>query len=473
MKTVYLFICLFLHTVSFGQPAELRLANAFKTFENDNQFSHAIISLYVVNSETGKVVFDKNGQLGLAPASCLKVVTSASAFELLGKDYRFTTYIGTDAQSDDTFDAGSLFIIGRGDPTLGSWRWKNTTDTAVFSGIAAILKKHKKTRFSGNLYVDDLYYGLLPMPEGWIWQDMGNYFGAPCFGFNWHENQYDLLLQPGEQEGAATTVLSIDPQPGNINLYNGITTGAKGSGDNAFIYSSPYTQQVITKGTIPLQKGSFKISGSLGNPAASFKNDLAGYLRKTGIAIRSESYANSEQKLAGKPVYKATAILDSIMSPSLDNINHWFMQKSINLYGEAFLKAIGKQYHPAVNTDNLYDSSISTIKAFWSKNGIDKPALNIIDGSGLSPANRVTANALVAILQYAKKQNWYPSFLDALPAQNGIKMKSGYIGGVRSYAGYINSKSGTAYTFAFIINNYDGSPATVREKMWKLLDILK
>ena len=97
----------------------------------------------------------------------------------------------------------------------------------------------------------------------------------------------------------------------------------------------------------------------------------------------------------------------------------------------------------------------------------------MIDGSGLSPANRVTANALVTVMQYAQKQSWYPSFYNALPEQNGIKMKSGYIGGVRSYTGYIKSRSGTEYTFSFIINNYDGNPGAVREKMWKLMDILK
>lgn len=56
---------------------------------------------------------------------------------------------------------------------------------------------------------------------------------------------------------------------------------------------------------------------------------------------------------------------------------------------------------------------------------------------------------------------------------NGIKMKDGYISGVRSYTGYVKSKSGTDYTFAFIVNNFDGSPATVREKIWKVLDELK
>ena len=156
-------------------------------------------------------------------------------------------------------------------------------------------------------------------------------------------------------------------------------------------------------------------------------------------------------------------------SPPLDSINYWFLQKSVNLYGEAFVKTIAYEKTGFGATD----TGINIIKDFWSKNGIEKSALNMKDGSGLSPANRVTTNALVTVMQYAKKQNWYSSFYNALPEQNGIKMKSGYIGGVRSYTGYIKSKSGAEYTFSFIINNFDGSPATVREKMWKLLDILK
>ena len=156
-------------------------------------------------------------------------------------------------------------------------------------------------------------------------------------------------------------------------------------------------------------------------------------------------------------------------SPPLDSINYWFLKKSINLYGEAFVKTIAYEKNKFGSTD----SGIAIIKDFWSKNGIEKSALNIIDGSGLSPANRVTTNALVAVMQYARLQQWFPSFYYALPEMNGIKMKDGYITGVRSYTGYIKSKSGTEYTFSFIVNNFDGNPGTVREKMWKVLDILK
>ncbi|MFM6924854.1 MAG: D-alanyl-D-alanine carboxypeptidase/D-alanyl-D-alanine-endopeptidase [Ferruginibacter sp.] len=305
MKTFFLGFGLLVSSLSFGQKEIEKLAGAFKKMEADSQFKHAIISLYVVDSKTGKPVFDKNSQVGLAPASCLKVITSTSAFEILGRDFRYKTFIGTDPQGENGFDAGSLFIIGQGDPTLGSWRWKSTNDTTVFAGIAAVLKKNKLIRFSGNLYVDDLYYGLLPMPEGWIWQDIGNYYGAACFGFNWHENQYDLYLQPGEKEGWPTSVSSIVPVTRGINLRNNVTTGAKGSGDNSIIYSSPFSEQVFTKGTIPLQNGVFKISGSMGNPVRTFKDALVEFLTKAGISIQPESYSYSQNLLLNKPVYKA------------------------------------------------------------------------------------------------------------------------------------------------------------------------
>jgi serine-type D-Ala-D-Ala carboxypeptidase/endopeptidase (penicillin-binding protein 4) len=472
MKTIYLFIGLITASVSFGQKKDNSLAAAFKVFETDTQFKHASISLYVVDSKTGKVVFDKNSQVGLAPASCLKVVTSATAFELLGKDFRYTTYIGKDYSMQDLnkYDAGCLFIIAGGDPTLGSWRWESTADTVIFSKIAASLKKHKITSFSENLIIEDYLYGFTPLPDGWIWQDIGNYYGAACFGFNWRENQFDMILNPGEKPGYPAEVNTIKPFLYDVRIQNGIYTGKSGSGDNAYIYSSPFSNTIVTKGTIPFQKEPFTISGSIPNPSNGFKNDLLQYLAKNNITFKGQSYSAVESIMNNTPVHKATHIIDSILSPSLDSINYWFLKKSVNLYGEAFLKALVKNRKGFDIGNNTYDTGISN---FWQERGIGKPALNIIDGSGLSPANRVTTHALVTVMQYAKKQSWYPSFYNALPEQNGIRMKSGSIGGVRSYTGYIKSKSGAEYTFAFIINNYDGNPGAVREKMWKLLDVLK
>ena len=153
----------------------------------------------------------------------------------------------------------------------------------------------------------------------------------------------------------------------------------------------------------------------------------------------------------------------------MDSINYWFLKKSINLYGEAFVKTIAYEKTKFGSTD----TGIAIIRDFWEKRGIEKSALNIIEGSGLSPANRVTTNALVTVMQYAKQQSWFSSFYHSLPEMNGIKMKDGYISGVRSFTGFVKSKTGDDYTFSFIVNNFDGNAGTVREKMWKLLDILK
>ena len=116
---------------------------------------------------------------------------------------------------------------------------------------------------------------------------------------------------------------------------------------------------------------------------------------------------------------------------------------------------------------------IEIVRDFFASKGIDKTALNIIDGSGLSPQNRVTTDAMVKVLQYAKTRSWFPSFYNALPEFNGMKMKSGSIGGVRAYVGYHKANSGKEYSFSIIVNNFDGSSVEMVKKMYKLLDLLK
>jgi D-alanyl-D-alanine carboxypeptidase/D-alanyl-D-alanine-endopeptidase (penicillin-binding protein 4) len=76
-------------------------------------------------------------------------------------------------------------------------------------------------------------------------------------------------------------------------------------------------------------------------------------------------------------------------------------------------------------------------------------------------------------MQHARKQNWYPVFYEGLPLINAIKMKSGSISGVRAYTGYIKSSTGEEYTFAFIVNNFDGTSSAIMQKMFTVLNALK
>lgn len=472
MKTVCLFIYLFIATFSFSQDISTQLNLGIKKLEKDEQFKHAIISLYVVESETGIAVFDKNAQVGLSPASCQKVITSVSAFELLGKEYRYKTYITHDEPIKNGILKGNLYFVGEGDPTLGSERWPTTTEQTVLKKIAAMLQKNNLQSITGNLVADDSYFAFEPIPKGWVWEDIGNYYGAGIWGLNWRENQFDIIFKTGKFEKDSTKIIATKPLTflKEYSFINFVKTGVKGSGDEGYIFSAPFSKNIFVSGTLPPSVEGFTIAGAVPNPPKLFIQTVDAFLKKCGITIAGNNFTHSEKIINHQSIIIPKGIImDSILSPSLDSINYWFLKKSVNLFGEAFVKTIARKNYFSANTD----SGISIIKNFWSKKGIDKSSLNMIDGSGLSPANRITATALVTVLQFAKKQKWYPSFFNALPLINGIKMKDGYISGVRSYAGYVKNKNGTDYTFCLIVNNFDGSAAAAREKIGQLLDVLK
>ena len=468
MKTFFLIFSLLVSVFSFAQNVEKKIAAAMKKMETDAQFKHASISLYMVDSKTGKVLFDKNSQLGLATASTLKVVTSAAAFELLGKDYRYKTDIGYDGKIEGNTLKGNLFITASGDPSFGSWRWNSTIIDTVLQRIAALLKANNITAITGDIIIDDSKWSTQATPRGWTWDDIGNYYGAGARALNWHENQYDLILKTGKNTGDAVEVVRTEP-PLQATLINELKTGDAGSGDNSIIYLPENGQVGYVRGTVESGRNAFKVSGAMPNAAVSFVKVLTDHLQQNGIAFSGSSKTNIDYVVIKEKIPVALKTWMSFYSPSFDSINYYFLQRSVNLFGEAFVKTIAYEKTGFGSTE----AGIEIIKDFWSKKNIEPSALNMIDGSGLSPANRVTTNALVTVMQYARQQNWFASFYHGLPLQNGIKMKSGSIGGVRSYTGYMKTGAGTEYTFAFIINNYDGSAAAVREKMWKLLDILK
>lgn len=464
MRLAFLF--LFFITNSYAQTIPQKLDAAIKKLEADSQFRHGIISLYVVETSTGKKVFEKNSQTGLAPASCLKVITAVSAFELLGKEYSYKTSLGYDGKTDSGILKGNLYITGSGDPTLGSWRYASTKENLILANFKRAITAEGIQQIKGGVIGDDRIWGTQRIPDGWIWQDIGNYYGAGASGLNWRENQYDLVLRSGNKVGEAVKITGTRPKflPG-IHLINELTTAAKGTGDNAYIYLAPDTETGFVRGTIPVNEDDFVIAGAMPDGgrllAMVFLNELSG--GKT-IAESNVAYLKAKAKwgMPGTMIYTHT-------SPPLDSINYWFLKRSINLYGEALVKTIGYENAGKGSTD----AGLKVIKDFWRSRGIESSSLKIFDGSGLSPANRVTTFALVTVMQYAKNKNWFASFYYDLPEINGIKMKDGYINGVRSYTGYLKSKEGTEYAFSFIVNNFDGSAATVREKMWKVLDILK
>lgn len=437
-----------------AQAVTQKLQRAFLLFEEDNQLAHAISSLYVINAGNGQVVFDKNGQIGLAPASTQKIITSAAAFALLGQDFRYQTRFGT---ANNT-----LYIFPSGDPTLGSERWQNTKAGKTLERIIASLRQKHLHVEAISVHNDG--WAHRDIPDGWIWQDMGNYYGAGAEKLNWRENQYDLLLQSGNNIGSHVRIAGTNPKLFGYSLHSMVTAAARGTGDNAYIYFPLNDTVGIVKGTIPVNENGFGISGAFPSGANQFVAELTDNLINAGMADPSLNV----KKISGVKTDEYT-IVHTETSPPLDSIIYWFNKKSINLYGEALLKTMAYERKGYSATD----TGVSIIKNFWEQNGIDAAELNIVDGSGLSPLNRVTTRAQVEILKYAQEQNWFSSFYRSLPEYNGMKMKSGTIRNVKGFTGYHTSNDGTTYIFSFLVNNYNGPAAALVRKMYSVLNVLK
>ena len=456
MKRIF-FAVFFLLDGFFVLAQGTTLAKAFQQFENDPQLKSSFSSLYIVNAKTGAVIFDRNSTIGLAPGSTQKIITAAAAYDLLGKDFRYKTEFGIRTEAAET----SLYIKPSGDPTLGSSRWESTKDRNVLERIIKACKTNANSIW--KVYIQDGGWNYETIPDGWVWQDIGNYFGAGADVLNWRENQFDLFLKSGSAVGEKVDIAGTEPKLYSYRITSLVTAAAKGTGDNSYIYLPLNDSTAVIRGTIPVNENRFKVSGSMPDAKRQFGLTVLESLTslKKGAVLPGDVIAI--------PAATNFKLIHTETSPVLDSIIYWLNKKSINVYAEALVKTIGYQKTKAGTTEK----GLQLIKEFWKTKGIAETELNILDGSGLSPSNRVTTHALVAVLQYAKKQSWYNGFYNSLPEFNGMKMKSGTIKDVKGVAGYHTSRQGVEYIFSFIVNNYNGSTSSLVQKMYKVLDGLK
>src|SRR6185295_2226947 len=210
-KTRLLFAFYILHFTLSAQTISQKIQTAYQQFESDSQLKHAVSSLYVLNAKTGKVVFDKNSQVGLAPASTQKIITAATAFELLGKDYKYKTEFAYDGEIKNGLLLGEIYIVGSGDPTLGSWRFNNTREEVIDDAFLKSLHRLQIDTHRGSIIGITKGFETQKIPGGWIWEDIANYYGAGCGGLNWNENQFDLVLKPGKQMDDSVKILRTIP----------------------------------------------------------------------------------------------------------------------------------------------------------------------------------------------------------------------------------------------------------------------
>lgn len=452
----------------YGNYQELnRFATSIPQMSN---LRHGQWSLYVINTEDGNVIIDINGEKSLAPASNLKLLTSAVALSLLGENRRFNTYLEYSGTIDNQGTLwGNLYIHGEGDPTLGSMEMDSVLSMPVLldDWLEAVRAQGIK-RINGNLIGDDSYLDFMPLPGDWFWEDMGNYYAAGTSGLCINENMYRLFFKPAKQVGQKATVIRTEPEVPDLVFFNHMKTGPVGSGDKGFIYAAPWQYYQQLEGTIPAGVEEFSIKGALPDPAKFAAQSLYSQLIKNNIPVSGKIFTERElnETNTSRKQFHFT------QSPPLKDIIYRLNKRSVNIYSEQLLKILGREIKGRGSLKN----GILVLRDWLEERKIYTEGLFLHDGSGLSRENGTPTKFFAELLYSVCSDTFFNSYYNSLMiagdpddigymkqmcrgtrAAKNVHAKTGLIKRVRAHSGYVFTKSGQLLCFSMIANDYQGS----------------
>jgi D-alanyl-D-alanine carboxypeptidase/D-alanyl-D-alanine-endopeptidase (penicillin-binding protein 4) len=484
LKILYIFSLLLMPlSIAFAQPKLTSLSKSAQEANNSSNLKFGSWSMYALNSHTGQVLVDINSHKGMAPASNLKLLTSAVALELLGEEYIFNTYLEYDGTISSGGNLnGNLYVRGEGDPTLGSADMTGVLplDSLIMDWVSRIQNLGIHT-ISGNLIADDSFLDdYMPTPGTWFWTDMGNYYGAGTSGLCINENLYNLFFKPAVKIGDPAEVLRTEPVIPGLTFINHMKTGPVGSGDNGYIFHAPWQWIQQLEGTIPAGVNEFSIKGSLPDPAKFTVQCLKNKLTEAGITLNGDALTIREAPTASAQRYTFYIV----HSPSLKDIIFRLNKKSVNLYAEQILRILGKKY----NYSSSVDSSVQVIKNWLTENDISTDGLFLHDGSGLSWLNRITTYSFVQMLVVVSRKPYFQTFYNSLPiagdsadtgtlknfckgtrAAKNLRAKTGGLERVRTHSGYVHSKKGDLICFSMMANDFSGPGKTIESLHEKIM----
>lgn len=473
LKVFFTGIFFLFSSIIQAQDQTSRIQKKIAEWQTTSGLSNASICLAISDNKTGEMLIKSEPQLSLEPASILKLVTTATALEVFGPQFQFNTTLNALGiiRNDTLF--GDLQIIGGGDPTLGSVYFPEN-NSFLEEWIQGIKNNHISV-VTGNLILDATIYESQMIPNTWLWEDIGNYYGAGASGISVYDNQYEIHLSSEVETGKPTKTIRINPEIPGLELQNEVQSSDI-NGDQTSVFGSPMDNRRVIRGTIPKNKSDFIIKASMPNPSAL----LASEFRK--------KMNNNNIKMLGEPKFEKakndnaiSVLLSQIKSPPLSEIIKVTNHESVNLFAEHFLK------HLAFSNTGLGSTTdgCKFIVDFWKNKGLDMTGFFMNDGSGLSRFNAITASQMVNILNYMKtKSNYFDSFYQSMATVgNGtltvfrnenfpnqcLHAKSGSMTRVRCYAGYLNTDNGRQLSFTVMLNNFSCSQSEAIKKIEEVL----
>lgn len=479
----YLLICIVFigfGLKSFSQteepaPPNNPVHNYAKVLMQKEALDQAAFSFYAVDMTTGETVADYNKNMSIPSASTMKLVTTATATQYLGRGYRFKTQLMYSGKLDTATGIlhGDLYLIGGGDPTLGSKYYnKEGHERDFLYEWADSIYNYGIREINGRIIADGSKYRYDGVPTGWVWGDLGNYYGAGPSGLTIFDNMCKLEFETGPNAGDSTKIVCTYPFIPGLTFHNSVVS-ANSKSDNAYVFGAPYSLDWFVDGSIPKGRESFIVKASIPDPEYLAAIELDQAIAERGIHI---CYAPTTFRELDKSNPFTKPELTSILthsSPSLASIMDLVNQKSINLFAEHVLCEIA---YKKSGKGSTYTGAQYCMK-YWETKA--EGSLFMTDGSGLSRSNSVSAEFLVNLLVYMNKTKSSKGFKNSLAiagkkgtmanvgrgtsAQGRVFGKSGTMTRVKSYAGYVDSKTGKKLAYAMIINNHSCSNSQMKK----------
>ena len=471
------------------------LESQFTTKLAASKLAGATWGVKVMLLDTGKTLFATNATRLLVPASCTKLFTTASALDRLGADYRLTTSLRTrKAPEADGTLTGDLLVVGGGDPTftarLHGSRWEN-----ALAPLVAALKGAGIRRIAGDLICDEGAFRGPPYGSGWAWDALATKYGPPVSALTFNDNVVHLTFGPAPAVGQpvritvtpafAVTTNRTDVEP-LVVLENLALTATKPHEASLRFDRPPGSSRITVAGELPVGSERVGEDVSIPSPARYFGFALREALALEGIAVTGHVRV-AETRTADDGSWHELAALPS---PPLAELVRLTLKPSQNLYAQLLLLATGAETerHPR-DTEKTWPRAITTelaglraLEALLKTAGIAKGEVLLEEGSGMSRANVVTANALVQLLTHMNRHPAKQAWLDALPiggvdgtlksrfttapTKGNVRAKTGTLDGVSALAGYVTTAADEHLAFAILVNNYaatDSSVARVEE----------
>lgn len=443
-------------------------------------FQNAIVGIHIEDYQTGRIIYSLNAHTLLMPASNMKLFTTTAALAQLGPNYRYTTSLFTDGVIEDSVLHGNLIVRGSGDPTISGRHYEGNR-LAVFQSWTDSLQALGIREIDGTIIGDDNIFDDTGLGYSWAWDDLSYYYAAPIGALSFNDNCVDLFITPGDSNGANATIFT-KPDMDYLTLRNEVITVPADSVTKIDFFRTPGTESAVIFGTIKADADTIEEWITVDNPT---KYTLAAFqytLNQNGINARSIS--DIDELPLQKPDYEHCRLLVNHESIPLAEIIRTINKVSQNFYAEQLQKTLGVE----IFEEGSSKKGIEAEKEWFARIGLRPEDIFIVDGSGLSRHNLVTAYQIVTILRGIRNNPNYRVFYDSLPiggvdgtlenrfegsnAAGHVFAKTGYVGRVRALSGAVEALNGHEYLFSILVNHYPMPTSVVNNMQDQIVTLL-